>query len=465
MPEEEKMTRHFSTFRSRPGRRAAALIACSAWLMLPAVASRAVVLDVPVDQQDNLSGTCGSCGSASTGMALAYLGRAHSADWIEGWLYARLPCGPGPDLLAAQARSYCATYLGISGCASNQYWSSGNVWDNLNAQIAAGRPFVASTYWPFSSGTYAHYVTVVGVEGSTVYVNEPAHGERQAVPWSTFNARWAANNYRVVIFHFGCAPGAVESRPCCDCGTQSRTCVDGHWGDWGGCAGPDPDGGNRGCETGECGPCNEGRVRCVDGCLACVRAYEPVPELCDILDNDCNCVVNDGNPAEMGELRPPWAARIVDVSYPSVIEEGVPTPVWLEILNEGTETWRPFEVWLSSESALEEDGSLFFDPETWPAWDVAALVSEDVAPGDTTRVEFDIVVQGALEAQMSEGFRLLDREGNLVPCPVPGFEMDVVVDSGSAADEPGVPVSSGDGEPMSDGNAVMDGGCACAFAY
>jgi len=71
-------------------------------------------LPVTEEKQDDLTTTCGSCGSTSTGMALSYLGEKNTPDEVEHYLYARLPCGPGDDLLANAADDYCADKLGVA---------------------------------------------------------------------------------------------------------------------------------------------------------------------------------------------------------------------------------------------------------------------------------------------------------------------------------------------------------------
>ena len=137
-----------------------------------------------------------------------------------------------------------------------------------------------------------------------------------------------------------CSPGSTDSRDCCDCGSQPRTCRGScEWRDWGACSGPDPDGGGRVCDTGEPGPCAEGRVRCVEGCTSCVRIHEPVPELCDTVDNDCSGEEDDGMPQDMGDPPPPYAARQVDVSFPTSLRPGGTAFVWAQFVNVGTETW------------------------------------------------------------------------------------------------------------------------------
>jgi hypothetical protein len=48
------------------------------------------------------------------------------------------------------------------------------------------------------------------------------------------------------------------------------------------------------CETGEPGRCSVGSWRCVAEVLTCVRALNPVAELCDEIDSDCDGALNNG---------------------------------------------------------------------------------------------------------------------------------------------------------------------------
>jgi MYXO-CTERM domain-containing protein len=56
-----------------------------------------------------------------------------------------------------------------------------------------------------------------------------------------------------------------------------------------------PDG-FRPCETGEPGACNEGLTRCTDGHVVCAPRQDRTDEVCDHIDNDCDGLVDEGNP-------------------------------------------------------------------------------------------------------------------------------------------------------------------------
>ncbi|MCA9527652.1 MAG: terpene cyclase/mutase family protein, partial [Myxococcales bacterium] len=55
------------------------------------------------------------------------------------------------------------------------------------------------------------------------------------------------------------------------------------------------------CQTGEPGICADGRRACVDGSPICVRVQAPRPEQCNGIDDDCDGIADDGNP---GGLQP-----------------------------------------------------------------------------------------------------------------------------------------------------------------
>jgi hypothetical protein len=50
------------------------------------------------------------------------------------------------------------------------------------------------------------------------------------------------------------------------------------------------------CNTGLLGVCAAGTTVCSNGVIVCVQNMQPSPEVCDGLDNNCNGTVDEGNP-------------------------------------------------------------------------------------------------------------------------------------------------------------------------
>lgn len=84
---------------------------------------------------------------------------------------------------------------------------------------------------------------------------------------------------RVNLTTCECEEGELDSEPCGDCGTRSRSCVGCMWSPWSGCDGPDPDEGTT-CDPGDgsTGQCAMGVQLCVAGWLTCQGT--PPPRMC-----------------------------------------------------------------------------------------------------------------------------------------------------------------------------------------
>ena len=259
-----------------------------------------------------------------------------------------------------------------------------------------------------------------------------------------------------------CSAGASQTRDCGDCGSQSRRCSSNcSWGAFDACEGPDPDGGNRSCDAGGYGPCADGRVRCREGNHACEALYTPTDERCDAIDNDCNGDVDDGEPQELGDPRPPWAAQVVDASWPRTLTRGEVGAVWADFRNSGSEPWVGGRVWLQAAMSGPSEVSPLYHKESWQAWDVPAVVWDDVSPGEIARVEFSILASEA-EPQI-EAFRLRTPEGEPMLCPRPRFEIEVTTEEALNA----VPQEADPGDPSParapdrlDATGAV--GCACS---
>jgi hypothetical protein len=90
-----------------------------------------------------------------------------------------------------------------------------------------------------------------------------------------------------------CTAGAIA----CNQNTQpsSETC-DGLDNDCNGVVDNGNPGGGNSCSTGKLGVCAPGVTACTSGAVACNQLVQPSAESCDGLDNNCNGVIDDGNP-------------------------------------------------------------------------------------------------------------------------------------------------------------------------
>ena len=254
-----------------------------------------------------------------------------------------------------------------------------------------------------------------------------------------------------------CTPGATQQQACCDCGTHSRTCSSNcSWGAFGACEGPDPAGGNQECETGEPGPCAPGILRCVSGCRTCRRIYDPQPERCDDIDNDCSGQADEGQPATMGDPPPKMAARLVDLAVPQMMGEGERGSGWAVFRNEGQLTWQRGSLWLEATSTWSEEASPLHDPDTWPAYDVAAVPDQVVAPGEEAMLPFMIRVRDDAQTVVNETFHLVDDSGAALKCPAVSFTAGVRVKSGQSP--------SGRASPSSPAATDSESGCSVSSA-
>lgn len=322
---------------------------------------------------------------------------------------------------------------------------------SVGQQVGCGQMLGLSASSGNSSGNHLHF--------------EPRSGNTAIDPFAGAcngpNSLWTGQNgygpvstaCEVVC---ACSPGQVDTVPCGDCGTMSRTCQGTcSWGPFGPCAGPDPDGGNQPCTTSLLGPCAEGRVRCIDGNLACKGLVDPQPETCDGADNDCNELVDDGHPSVLGSPPPDFAATLLDVSSPKSLRAGARGEVWADLRNDGAKEWQKGELWLTALGAAGESSRLSV-PGDWPAWNVAAVLDQPVWPGDTARFTFPITAPDDPGAQVVESFQLAQAGGPAIACPRADIEVSLrVLPKADASDE-----ETQAGEHGTKRKNAQQGGCA-----
>ena len=264
-----------------------------------------------------------------------------------------------------------------------------------------------------------------------------------------------------------CSPGDRQDEACCDCGRRARGCGgDCQWQGWGQCDGPDP-AGPPACDTGKPGDCAAGAVRCLTGCLSCVDTVQPSPELCDDRDNDCDATT-DEDALELGEPPPRFAAIVEDLSIPTALRPGERAEVWAVIRNVGAATWRADEAWVEA-TGPEGAASALWDREAWSAYDIAAALPREVAPGGVARVRFP--VRMPIEGDAATTRFGVAVAGRTVACPAAGFDLapdrlaPVEVAQTDAAHEaharadPGAGFTVGD-QPMDGTDLRGSGGCA-----
>jgi hypothetical protein len=388
------------------------------------------------------------------------------------------------DHVDGQRTLYCHMQLGTIAVSTGQQVSCGDVlgrsassgnssgphlhfahyiWGSTHDPFAGGCS-QATSYW-MDQGSYPHNMPSTACE-PTCQCNpgdvQPGGcgncGTNERTCGS--DCHWGA--WSTCVGQGECGAGSVDSRPCCDCGTETRLCSPQcAWEPWGRCAGPDPNGGIEACTTDLPGLCVEGRVRCVDGCVGCASEWEPQAETCDGRDEDCSGTIDDGFPQTMSEPPPALAARLVDSSYAQVLGPGEAGQAWALFLNVGQQSWGRGKLWLAAAATWDGASSQLYDPETWAAFDVAAVLAEDVAPGEVATFVWQIRAAADATGTIEESFQLVSSSGEIVRCPSPDVPMRVLVRARGPQSQSqgpgGAAGSAGDG-------VDEESGCGCRVA-
>jgi MYXO-CTERM domain-containing protein len=98
---------------------------------------------------------------------------------------------------------------------------------------------------------------------------------------------------------------------------------------------------------------------------------------------------------------------------------------------------------------MDHQGSELHDAESWPAWDVAALLDRDVPPGESGYLMWTIRAPDE-QGEATEKFRLARPDGTPVRCPSPTVDVSVLVRTAQPA--------------TSDQPADTAEGCGCRLA-
>lgn len=147
--------------------------------LIPGVLA-ATVLTVPfVPQRED------TCGPAALAMVLRYWGRPALHDELAAELVDPALHGTSGSRLAGVAREAGLRALAIEGDA-----------EVLRDSVAKGRPVVVA--WGLARGRF-HNVVVVGLDGDTVVVHDPARGAARRIAAGRFEARWAAAGHWALI--------------------------------------------------------------------------------------------------------------------------------------------------------------------------------------------------------------------------------------------------------------------------
>lgn len=288
-------------------------------------------------------------------------------------------------------------------------------------------------------GAYGHVAWVTNVSGSTISVTEEncCTGCAPGVGARNYAASYFDTGY-VVLHGSECECGGGDKQvQACDCGTRTRACDGCNWSDWGACTG--------------------------------------VPEICDGVDNDCDGQIDQGDPQTLSSPPPPFAATLVDASYPQTLHAGELATVWADFRNVGAKTWPQEGVWVGAHGAAGGGQSALFVAGSWPSYDVTTVLGAPVLPGDIGRFTFEVMAPAMPGAQITESFQLQLPGGSFIACPTADFTPSILVlpagggaggsgGAGGAATTESASVAAPSGCSQSPSGAGFTGGAGLALA-